>query len=97
MLGTIAAVLTTIAFLPGALKAVVKRDVTGVNLPMYVMLTTGVGLWMVYGIMTRQPSLLIANGITFVFDVLTLGVKVQKDVLPKLGASRATSSQKALA
>lgn len=84
MLGTIAATLTTIAFLPGAVKAVIKKDVAGINLPMYAMLTVGVGLWTVYGIMTGQISIIVANGITFVFDVLTLGVKVRQDILPRI-------------
>lgn len=93
MLGTIAAILTTIAFLPGALKAVIKKDVAGINLPMYLMLTIGVGMWTVYGFMTGQVSIIVANGITFVFDVLTLAVKVRQDVLPRLTGSRTTDAR----
>lgn len=71
-----AATLTTVSFLPQAIKTVKTKDTSSISLGMYVFFTIGVILWMVYGIATAQWSIIISNAITAVFAVIILSFKV---------------------
>ncbi|MCH3967063.1 MAG: SemiSWEET family transporter [Atopobiaceae bacterium] len=83
MVSVIAAVLCCASFVPDAARAIVHKDVAGINLVMYGMFVAGVTCWFVYGLVTAQPSLAVANGITMVLSGVTLATKVRVDVLPK--------------
>lgn len=76
MIGAAAAVLTTSSFLPQAIKVLRTRDTQAISLVMYVLFTAGVSLWGVYGLMTWQWSIIIANGITIVLAAVILSMKV---------------------
>ncbi|MBQ3834739.1 MAG: SemiSWEET transporter, partial [Elusimicrobia bacterium] len=52
-LGYIAATITTIAFLPQIIKTVKTKSAKDVSMGMFVLFTTGVFLWIVYGILTK--------------------------------------------
>ncbi len=49
-LGYMAAVLTTLSFVPQAIKTIRSRDTSGISISMYVLFTAGVGFWLAYGI-----------------------------------------------
>lgn len=74
--GLIAAILTTSAFLPQALKVVRTRETAAISLAMYALFTTGVALWLAYGLMTAQWIIVAANGVTIVFAVIILAMKL---------------------
>ena len=74
--GLIAAILTTRAFLPQALKVVRTRETAAISLAMYALFTTGVALWLAYGLMTAQWIIVAANGVTIVFAVVILAMKL---------------------
>lgn len=76
VLGLIAATITTSSFLPQAIQTLRTKNTKDISLGMYSLLTTGVLLWLIYGVMTKDLPLLIANGITFLFSVLILVYKV---------------------
>jgi MtN3 and saliva related transmembrane protein len=80
MIGDIAACLTTLSFFPQALRVLRTRDTGAISLVMYLLFTTGVALWGVYGLMTMQWSIIVANGVTVVLAALILAMKV-RDVL----------------
>jgi len=64
LIGTLAAVLTTISFLPQALHTFRTKDVRGISLGMYSAFTLGVALWLVYGLLLGAWPVVIANVIT---------------------------------
>ena len=64
LIGTLAAVLTTISFLPQALHTFRTKDVRGISLGMYSAFTLGVALWLVYGLLLGAWPVVIANLIT---------------------------------
>jgi MtN3 and saliva related transmembrane protein len=76
-IGYLAAILTTTAFVPQALRAWRTRSTNDISLPMFVMLTTGVFLWFVYGILTRDPPLIAANLITGILAASILVLKIR--------------------
>lgn len=76
ILGYIAAFLTTAAFLPQTIKTIKSRDTTSISLAMYVMFTTGIVLWLAYGILIESMPMIIANIITFVLSATILVLKL---------------------
>ena len=80
IIGGGAAILTTASFFPQALHVLRTRDTRAISLAMYTLFTMGVALWGVYGLMTMQWSIIVANAITVVLAVLILSLKV-RDVL----------------
>lgn len=76
IIGGFAAFLTTVSFLPQAIKVLRTRDTQAISLAMYSMFTLGVALWGAYGFMTWQWSIIIANAITVVLASLILAAKL---------------------
>ena len=75
IIGYIAAVLTTAAFVPQAWHTFTTRDVSGVSLGMYSTFTLGVACWLIYGVLLGAWPIVIANCITL---ALALGILVMK-------------------
>lgn len=76
LVGYAAAILTTVAFVPQALKSWQTRDLSGVSLPMYSLFTVGMAMWLVYGVMLGSWPIIIANAITIILASVVLTLKV---------------------
>ncbi len=76
LIGYIAAFLTTLNFFPQALKTLRSRDTHSISLRMYLLFTTGVMFWSIYGWMVGDGPVLIANLITLVPAVIVLVLKL---------------------
>ena len=75
-IGGLAAALTTGSFLPQAWLTFRTRDVSGISLGMYSCFTTGVALWLVYGLSIGSLPGTVANCITLTLAVAILGMKL---------------------
>ncbi|MFN7132651.1 MAG: SemiSWEET family sugar transporter [Myxococcales bacterium] len=75
--GTCAAILTTISFLPQVVKVLRERQTAGISLGMYSLFTVGVALWLVYGLLIDSPPVWGANGVTLFFATIILVMKVR--------------------
>ncbi len=62
--GAAAGVCTTIAFLPQALASWRDPAAPGLSKTMLAIFTTGVTLWLTYGLLLRKPALIAANAVT---------------------------------
>jgi MtN3 and saliva related transmembrane protein len=76
IVGSLAAVLTTVSFFPQAWHSFRTRDVSGVSLGMYSVFTVGIALWLLYGVLLQAWPIIIANVITLVLALAILGMKV---------------------
>ncbi len=76
LIGYLAAMLTTVAFVPQALTSWRTRDLSGVSLPMYSIFTAGVAMWLAYGVMLGSWPIIVANAITLVLSGTVLALKV---------------------
>ena len=81
-MGLVAALLTTFAFLPQVLQTLRSRSTGGLNLPMLVVLTAGIVLWLVYGLGTGQLPVILANGATLLLVAIAPGLKL-RDLSPR--------------
>ena len=77
IVGTVAACLTTVSFVPQAWLSFKTRDVSGVSLGMYSVFTVGVAMWLVYGLLLTAWPIVIANTITLGLALALLGMKVR--------------------
>lgn len=75
--GYVAATLTTLAFVPQAVKTLRTRDTRSISVQMYVVFTIGVAFWLVYGIVLRSWPMIIANIITFLLAASILAMKLR--------------------
>jgi MtN3 and saliva related transmembrane protein len=75
LVGSLAACLTTVSFIPQAWQTFRTRDVRGISLVMYSLFTAGVALWLVYGLLLMAWPIIIANTIT---TSLALAILVMK-------------------
>lgn len=77
ILGFIAAILTTMSFLPQALRIRRQGSAADVSLIMYLMMVTGQALWLIYGFVIGSPSLIAANVVSMTFVSWVLVMKFQ--------------------
>lgn len=76
MIGTIAAILTTLSFLPQAYQVIKTKDTSSISLGMYTMFVFGVFLWIIHGWNIQDYNLIGANTIIFVFASIILTYKI---------------------
>ncbi|WP_020405900.1 SemiSWEET transporter [Hahella ganghwensis] len=77
LIGSIAAICTTLAFLPQVLLTLKTKDTSGVSLVMYSIFCFGVVMWLVYGVMLVEWPIIIANIITLALAVTVLTLKLK--------------------
>ena len=75
IIGIIAGTCTTISFVPQIIKIFRTRHARDISLAMYIVLTTGIFLWLVYGIFLGEFPIILANAVAF---ILCLSVIVMK-------------------
>ena len=76
-IGFSAASLTTASFVPQAWLTFRTRDVRGISLGMYSVFTTGVALWLAYGLLLQAWPVVVANAITLVLALSILVMKLR--------------------
>ena len=76
LFGYIAAILTTLAFLPQLIKTLKTKKAEDVSLITLIMFLSGVLSWIIYGYKISSTPILIANIITFILNLLILIFKI---------------------
>ncbi len=77
LIGYLAAVLTTISFVPQVWQTYRTRDVSGISLGMYIVFAAGVFLWLVYGLVLGAWPIVVANAVTLALALAILAMKVR--------------------
>ncbi|HEV7621443.1 MAG TPA: SemiSWEET transporter [Flavisolibacter sp.] len=75
--GFIAAFCTTISFLPQAIKTIRTKDTSAISSTMYSVFTFGTLMWLIFGIMSHNMPVTLANSITLVISYLILYYKLR--------------------
>lgn len=83
ILGLLAAAFTTLSFLPQAIKTLKTKQTDDLSLGMYVILTTGIFLWLLYGIAIADLPIMLANVVTLVLtsSILILIIRHRKPTI----------------
>lgn len=68
LIGSIAGVLTTISLLPQVIKTWKEKSAKDLSLTNYLMLCSGMILWLIYGLLKRDTALIAANSVSILFS-----------------------------
>jgi MtN3 and saliva related transmembrane protein len=77
IIGYLAAIGTTISFLPQAIETIKTKNTSGISLPMYALFTLGTLFWLIYGVSIGSYQVGIANAITLIFASIILAYKIR--------------------
>ncbi len=77
LLGLTAGTLTTIAFVPQAVKTWRSRSAHDISGGMLVLFSAGVLLWLIYGLLIGSWPIMIANAVTGVLALTILYFKLR--------------------
>jgi MtN3 and saliva related transmembrane protein len=77
LLGFVAAAFTTASFVPQVVRSWRTRDTRGISLGMYAVFTSGIALWLVYGMALGDWPIIAANGVTLALCLAVLALKLR--------------------
>jgi MtN3 and saliva related transmembrane protein len=76
-IGVTGGVLTTICWLPQALKIIRDKDTRAISLVATVVFTIGIAFWLAYGVARMDWPLIGANVITLALMLVILALKLR--------------------
>jgi len=76
-IGFIAAILTTVSFVPQVLKVWRSRSAKDISLGMYSLFTLGIAAWLVYGVLIDSWPVILANLVTLMLAGSVLVMKLK--------------------
>lgn len=77
IIGTLAATLTTCAYVPQVYKVLKTKDTKSISLAMFLMMNVGVALWLAYGIIINKAPIIWANLATLCLAGYIFYVKIK--------------------
>jgi MtN3 and saliva related transmembrane protein len=77
IIGAAGAVLTTLCWLPQALKVLREKDTRALSLSANAAFTIGMVLWLVYGLALGDWPLIGSSGVTLALMMPILGLKLR--------------------
>lgn len=77
IIGIAAALCTTAAFAPQAYKIYKEKSAKEVSLTMYLVMLTGLILWLIYGIVINSISIKLANTVSIGLVVMIIYYKLR--------------------
>jgi MtN3 and saliva related transmembrane protein len=79
LVGSISAALTTIAFVPQALRVWRLRDAREISLPTFAIFSAGLVGWVVYGTEVASVPIIAANFVTLLIALAIVVLKIRFD------------------
>jgi len=76
ILGLLAGCLTTLSFLPQVWLVWEKRSAGDISLGMYLLMCSGVAMWLAYGLLIHSRPVVLANGLTLLLSSAVLVMKL---------------------
>lgn len=77
IIGMLAAVLSTVSFMPQALQAFKTKHTKDISLATFLVLSIGILLWLIYGILIGELPVILANSVTLVLSLAILIMKIK--------------------
>ncbi|OGI48736.1 MAG: hypothetical protein A2151_01055 [Candidatus Muproteobacteria bacterium RBG_16_65_34] len=77
LLGLAAGALTTVAFVPQVVKIWRTRSTHDISLGMFALFSTGLVLWLIYGVSIGSAPIVIANTVTLALALTILYFKLR--------------------
>ncbi len=77
LVGTAGAILTTVCWLPQAIKTIRDRDTSGLSLSTNLGFTIGILLWLLYGLALPDWPLIWSSAVTLALMLVIVGLKLR--------------------
>lgn len=77
IIGLVAAVLTTSAYVPQVYKTWKTKSAGNISLTMYIAMFAGIILWLIYGIHLNSLAMIVANIVTAILTLIILVFKIR--------------------
>ncbi|MGH7495674.1 MAG: SemiSWEET transporter [bacterium] len=77
IIGLIAATLTTTAFIPQVVKSWKNKSARDLSLGMFILFCSGVLLWLIYGILSKDAPIIFSNTVTLVLSLTIIILKIR--------------------
>ena len=77
LLGLIAGTITSAGFIPQIIKVIQTKHAKDVALLQPVILSIGICLWFIYGLLQNDIAIIFANGFSLVCNLILVGLKVR--------------------
>ena len=77
LIGNAGAILTTVCWLPQAIKIIRERETRALSLPTNLAFTVGIFLWLVYGAALLDWPLIISSAVTFALMAVIVALKLR--------------------
>lgn len=75
--GALAAVLTTLCWVPQALKIVRERETRAISLPGTLLSAIGFLLWLIYGLALADAPLIASSAVTLAITAAIVALKIR--------------------
>jgi MtN3 and saliva related transmembrane protein len=90
-LGLLAAIMTSVSYIPQVRKALPKGSTDDLSFKTLIILATGLGLWILYGVFKQDFVIVVANSVGVALVATLVGLKIRD----ARGASDGSSQQHA--
>ncbi|MGC9310298.1 MAG: SemiSWEET transporter [Candidatus Aenigmatarchaeota archaeon] len=77
VIGLLAGLLTTLSSLPQVLKSLKTKKTSDISVWWVLLLFSGVGLWLAYGIMVSDLPLIAANAVSILLVGALIALKIR--------------------
>jgi MtN3 and saliva related transmembrane protein len=77
IIGLVAAFCTTISYIPQIRKIWASGETHDISLKMFLILTTGIALWVIYGVLQGDAVIILANSVSLAFLCAILFFKIR--------------------
>jgi MtN3 and saliva related transmembrane protein len=81
VIGIIAGILVLSSFIPQLHKAYKTKRMIDVSIYLMVLIASGMFLWVIYGIIRRDPVIIGTNAAGFVLNIILMILKLKYDKL----------------
>jgi MtN3 and saliva related transmembrane protein len=79
MLGFVAGLFSTVSFIPQVYKTYKTKSAKDVSMPMFIIYSISVFLWIIYGIWVSSTPIWTCNIIVFVLALIQVFLKIKYD------------------
>jgi MtN3 and saliva related transmembrane protein len=95
LIGFLAAFCTTVSYVPQVRKCWQTRSTGDLSLKMILLLSGGISLWVVYGILREDTVIIVANSVSLLFLANLLAFKLKEVWATARGRGRGSAALRA--
>jgi len=83
IIGYFAGICTAIAQFPQAMKVIKTGDTKSISFGMYFIMTLGIALWLLYGVLLNNWPMILSNGICLIPSAYIMSITIRNTIKSK--------------